>query len=313
MLTESDAPQLLTSGLRTEFMDAYGKAKTTEIYNDVSMRITSTKAEEVYDWLGSTPKMREWRDERAPKGLLAHGFRLVNKDFEATMSVKRTAIEDDQYGQIKIRARQLAVEAKRFFDEYMTSVIELGTSQLGYDSQFFFDTDHSEGVSGSQSNNFVGAGYAITSAATAAAAMQEVYTAMQNRLDDSGKKRLVMPTHVMVPSNLFFHFRNALDPAVLARAGATTLAEASMAGLLQIIVNPYLSTAAGANAPWYMLDLSQEIKPIVFQMRKEPEFVPMDKSDSPDNFWRKEVYYGVDWRGNFGYGDWMLIARAAGA
>lgn len=313
MLTKSDVTNLMTSGLRTEFNQKYASAKTTTIYQDVAMRIDSNKSEEIYNWLGATPKMREWRDERAPKGLLEHGFRLINKDFEATMSVHRNAVEDDQYGQIKIRARQLAVEAKRFFDEYMTSVLELGTTELGYDGQYFFDTDHSEGVSGSQSNNFVGTDYDITSAADAAAAMQIVYTAMTTRVDDSGKKNPITPTHVMVPSNLFFHFRNALDPAVLARAGAVTLAEASMAGLLQLIVNPYLSTTAGANAPWFMMDLSQEIKPLVFQMRKEPEFVAKDDPKDEDNFWRKEMYYGVDWRGNFGYGDWMLIARAAGA
>lgn len=312
MLTKSDIPRLLESGLRTEFQTGFNEAPPTEMWKEVAMVVPSTKGEEVYNWLGANPKMREWRDERAPKSLLTHGFTLVNKDFEATISVHRNAIEDDQYGQILIRARALGNEARRFYDEFMTTVLEAGVTELAYDGQYFFDTDHSSGASGTQSNKFIGASYDIASAADAAAAIIAVVSAMQQYNDDAGKKYAVIPNVIMVPTNLQFFFKEALDPMI--RATNETPAQAMVRGLgLKVMVNPYLSTSAGANARYYFFDLNQPLKPLIFQKRKDPEFVALDKTDDYDNFMRKEVYYGVDWRGNFGYGMWMYAAVAGGA
>ncbi len=62
----------------------------------------------------------------------------------------------------------------------------------------------------------------------------------------------------------------------------------------------------GSGDPWFLLDLSRPIKPIILQIRKRPEFVAMDQPDDENVFMRKKYRYGVDDRKNAGFGLWQL-------
>lgn len=62
----------------------------------------------------------------------------------------------------------------------------------------------------------------------------------------------------------------------------------------------------GAGNPWFLLDLSRAVKPIILQIRKQTEFVAMDKPDDENAFMRKKFRYGVDDRKNVGYGLWQI-------
>ncbi len=62
----------------------------------------------------------------------------------------------------------------------------------------------------------------------------------------------------------------------------------------------------GSGTPWYLMDLSRPIKPIILQMRKRPQFVAQDRPDDEQAFMRKKFRYGVDDRKNVGYGLWQL-------
>lgn len=66
------------------------------------------------------------------------------------------------------------------------------------------------------------------------------------------------------------------------------------------------NVAAGEGTPWYLLDLSRPLKPIVLQIRKRPQFVAMDKPDDQNAFMRAKYLYGVDDRKNVGFGLWQL-------
>lgn len=63
---------------------------------------------------------------------------------------------------------------------------------------------------------------------------------------------------------------------------------------------------SGSGTPWYLLDTSRAIKPVIFQERKRPQFVPMTDEDDENVFMRKEYLYGVDSRCNVGFGLWQL-------
>jgi len=62
----------------------------------------------------------------------------------------------------------------------------------------------------------------------------------------------------------------------------------------------------GAGDPWFLMDLSRPLKPIILQIRKRPEFVAMDRPDDENVFMRKKFRYGVDDRKNVGFGLWQL-------
>ncbi|WP_336844977.1 Mu-like prophage major head subunit gpT family protein [Providencia rettgeri] len=78
-------------------------------------------------------------------------------------------------------------------------------------------------------------------------------------------------------------------------------------------VSNILVDADYQGAPWFVLDCSRSIKPILFQQRKAPELVAMDKVDDEQVFMRKLFRYGVDTRCEAGYSFWQLAYAAKSA
>ena len=62
----------------------------------------------------------------------------------------------------------------------------------------------------------------------------------------------------------------------------------------------------GAGDAWYLLSTNRPIKPIIFQQRKKPQFVALDNPEDDRVFHNKEFVYGVDSRGNVGFGLWQM-------
>lgn len=61
-------------------------------------------------------------------------------------------------------------------------------------------------------------------------------------------------------------------------------------------------TPGGGGTPWFLMQTTRFLKPLIFQNRKPFTFVPMDKPENENVFNRKEFVYGVDGRNNVGYG-----------
>lgn len=67
------------------------------------------------------------------------------------------------------------------------------------------------------------------------------------------------------------------------------------------------NTQAGAGEPWFLLDCSRAIKPLVYQERMPfNKIVTKDRPEDDNVFMDKEFIYGVDGRANAGYGLWQL-------
>jgi len=63
---------------------------------------------------------------------------------------------------------------------------------------------------------------------------------------------------------------------------------------------------AGASAPWFLIDDSRPIKPMIFQKRKDYKLTSMTREDSDNVFMRDEYLYGVDARVAAGFAIWQL-------
>ncbi len=66
------------------------------------------------------------------------------------------------------------------------------------------------------------------------------------------------------------------------------------------------NTDGGSGTPWFLLDTSRAIKPIILQKRKDFVFTSLDKLDDENVFKNKEFIYGADARANTGYGFWQM-------
>lgn len=62
---------------------------------------------------------------------------------------------------------------------------------------------------------------------------------------------------------------------------------------------------AGAGNAWFLMDTRRPLKPLIYQERKKPNFVAMDKETDQNVFMKNEYIYGVDCRCNVGFGFWQ--------
>lgn len=65
------------------------------------------------------------------------------------------------------------------------------------------------------------------------------------------------------------------------------------------------NTDGGAGAGWYLFDSKMPIKPLILQIRKEAEFVNMDRPNDQNVFMNKQFLYGADGRWAAGFGFWQ--------
>lgn len=71
-------------------------------------------------------------------------------------------------------------------------------------------------------------------------------------------------------------------------------------------VTSVANTDGGSGAPWFLIDDSRALKPIIYQVRKEPEFVRKDRAEDDNVFNSRTFIYGVDSRANVGFGFWQF-------
>lgn len=114
---------------------------------------TSDQESETYKWLGQVPQMRPWVGGRQAKGFRENGISVANLHFEGTLEVMVRELRRDKTGQIMTRVMELADRTAAHWAKLLSTLIIGGEAGVCYDGQFFFDTDHAEGSSGTQSND----------------------------------------------------------------------------------------------------------------------------------------------------------------
>ena len=295
-LVKSDIPHHLLAGLKTIFDEEY---MTPRPGVGDGMRIAtlvpSTKDTEDYAWLGAGPAMREFKDERLPRGLAEYDYTIKNKTWEASIGVDVAALEDEQYGHIKLRIQDMAQRTKAHQDKLIFQLLAAGFTTLCYDGQYFFDTDHSEGDSGTQSNK--------GTTALGATSLTAGIVAMMKIKDDTGEIMGVIPDLLVVPPDLgptAWTLLNSVYFPENANMGANYLGPSGWQPKLGLVTSAFLTDTNN----WYLLATNRTLKPIVFQERVPVKFDSLEGA-SETGFMRDKYVYGVRARYNVGYGLWQ--------
>lgn len=289
-IVSSDMGDLLEQGAKTLFYKAYESIPVN--YPNIVTEVPSSGPKEDYSWLGALPTMQEWKDERIPRGLTEHDFTISNKDWEVTIAVDRNVIEDDQYGQIKVRIEAMAQEAHRHIDQLVFELLTGGFANKCYDGKSFFATNHKEGDSGTQSNKGSDA-LSATSFGTARAAMMKFK-------DEKGRVMGVAPDTLIVPPALEETARQILNGDYYPETGYEHIAN-PWKGSAGLIISPYLED----DDDWFLLSTTNAVRPVILQMRRDVTFNRLE-GDSEGGFLRKRYLYGADARYNVGYGPWQF-------
>lgn len=147
------------SAIFKSFNTLFQKAfETTENqWDKVAMMVPSSTKSETYAWLGKTTKFRKWLGDRVVQNLGTHDYTIKNESYENTIGVDRDDITDDTLGVYNPFITQMGMDSKEHPDELVFGLLKKGTSELCYDGQYFFDTDHPVG-DGTTSNFISGSG-----------------------------------------------------------------------------------------------------------------------------------------------------------
>lgn len=305
LVTSGDLGALLEAGVRTDFQNAYRTAYDGSMAQTIASVIETTQPVQKYAWLGGVPRMREFRDERVLRLLKKYEYSISDKVYEATIAVDRKALEDEQYGLLRLRAQELGQAVGVYYEEAVVNALIAGNTTIGPDGQYFFDSDHGE--SGTPQSNLV-------SLPLNSANLAQAITQMMKFTDDTNRPLGINPTHLLVGPNLKFTAMEILNSTVVvsrvgegtAGGGATSATPYTnvLQGLLTLLVSPHIT-----DNRWYLLDLSRPIKPIILQLRSNVpvEFVVLSNPDQhSDVFMRDVIYFGARTRFGVGYSLWQL-------
>ncbi len=283
---------------------------TTPFYPRICTTIPSTGYDEEYGMLGSVPAIREWLADRQFHSVRAAKFTIVNKLWESSIAVPKTAIDDDRMALYGPMFESLGTRATRHPDKLLLSdliVNATAATSLCLDGQIFFDTDHSWGSSGTQDNDKTSA---IVAAATptvdeAKAALSGALRAMLAFKDDRGEllhddvvmaKNGGMQLMILCPLHYWEVFSKVVTPGININSGETNM---------PIVMAEVVPTAHITGNYFDLYRLDTPFKPYIFQAR-EPLSRKMKGMD--DIEW-KDVKFMTQARYNIGYGAWWNAVR----
>lgn len=278
--------------------------------NALALKIESTQETETYKWLGMSPAMREWVGGRSARGLRANGQDIVNKVFEATLGVSLDDMRRDKTGQIMARIDELAVRAALHPASLLSALILSGEDTACYDGQFFFDTDHSEGTSGTQSNditfdisdNSTGGTATAPSPQTVQRAILAAVSAMMGFKDDQGEPMNETASQfiAMAPPS----YMGAITTALTSRQLGQNEDNPLVGGAAGFTVTPAINPRLTWTTKLAVFRADGRVKPFIHQ---EEVGVSVDAiaEGSELEFKERRHEYGVTRIGNVGFGYWQ--------
>lgn len=286
------------AGLRTTFSAAFNKAylETPSNKDKIATTIPSSTKLNTYGWLGDFPTMREWIGEREIQNLEEKEYNIVNKHYEATVSVNRDDVEDDNLGIYTVKVQMMGNEARFHQDILVMSQMKNGFTGTCYDDKPFFAENHPVG-DGTYSNK----GTAKLTPESYAAAR----ASMMSLTKDNGDSANIRPNLLVVPPTLEAMARRILEAEMI--EGTTN----PWKGSAELLIDSNLAWGTYENN-WFLLDTSKPLKPMIFQERKKTKFVSKVNENDDNVFFKNEYVYGADGRYNAGYGFWQFAYGSTG-
>ncbi len=277
-------------GFKTIFNKAFNETKTE--YERVATVVPSSNSSESYQWLGTLPRLRKWVGDKIVKNIQNHDYTLKNEPFEATISINKFDMQDDNLGIYKPQVESLAQSAKLHPEELVFGVLETGFTNKCYDGVTFFGS-HKVGK------------FTYQNKSDKALTMDSYIEARANMMkikDEEGKSLRIMPDLLIVPPALE---KTAMDILKADFINGTTNPYKNTA---EILVVPELNS----DTAWYLLDTKKPIKPLIYQERQKPKFLTLTNDTDDIVFMKGNYLYSVEARGNAGYGFWQMAYGSTG-
>lgn len=282
--------------------------------NDLNNIFDSDQSSETYKWIGMVPSMREWVGARQAQGLSTFGLTINNLEYESTLEFTDKEMRREKTGQLDIRISEHSRRANAHIMKLTSALINAGETGVAYDGQFYYDTDHSEGSSGTQSNDLsidisalpaeVHGTTTVPSVEEAKQVIMQCINAILGFKDDQGEPMNELGTKflVMCPNALYPAFLSAATSPVIT-AGATNDLAANFN--VSVVSNARLTFTEQV----VVFRTDSDVKSFITQ-----EEVPIEISSTnrDGDLWfdKRLQRFGLFWSGNVGYGQWQNTCMA---
>jgi phage major head subunit gpT-like protein len=271
--------------------------------------IQSDQPTENHAGVTSVYPLTEWEGPRKVHDLAGLTLAIPNVKYQTALRVFGDEIRYDHTGQVMRRVADLRTRWAQHWARLASSAIKAGESTACYDGQFFFDTDHAEGSSGSQSNDLT---YNVTTTTAPTAvemegAIWQAVTELMELVDDAGEpiNGSANSFTLMLPPAFLQAAHGALNATLLdTGTGSRSNTLMSSGFSFDIVANPYLATSIGGTA-WttkfalFVNDGRSLIRQVVEDIKISAKAEGSEFEHDHDAH-----EYGVMTIRGLGYGDW---------
>lgn len=270
-----------------KFNKAYNAAqdpddRETLRVGDFAMEFAVSGAATDHSWLGQLPAMREWIGSRTVNPLDLGKITVVNRLFEDTVSIPRTAIEDDDYGAYANLIEALGTSARDLWRQLAVEAL-LGNGTWA-DGNRFFCSGRPFGEDNTVTNG--------VTTAFSAAAVESAIAAMRSWKLEKGRPSFAVPRLLVVGPSDAAAARRICNGEIVATAAGTASESNPLRGVVSFRVCEELD-----DGRWFLLGEKGGVRAVAVQKRKEPVLTSKDR-DGDDNVFMSNVnYYGADARG----------------
>lgn len=292
MLVTSAALEQLRIGYSAAFNRGLMNVQT--LADRLATTVPSATGENLYGWLGAIPGLKKWVGEREIQKISANGYVIRNEPFELTVGVKRSEIEDDNYGVYTPMMEAMGESTALHKEERVAEAVKKGFEKACYDELSFYSDSHKVGNK-TYSNR--------TNEKLNAESFQKGRQAMMSLKNEHDQPLNLVPNILLVPPALEKDARMILEAELI--NGTSNINK----GLAEVVVWPEL---ADKPDQWHLLCTTRFLKPFIFQERKKAKFTALNRDTDENVFMRDEYLYGVDARDGVGYGFWQMAYGSTG-
>ncbi len=300
------ALQIFFTGLSTSYEQGYALPEPWA--PSIAMFVPSDTELETYGWMDRIPKMRQWVGPRTVNNAPLRSRSVTNLDWELTESIPRNKFLDDKLGLYSGIAKNMGWQARKLHDQQLATLIQAGTTTVGFDNVNFFSASHltdiDDAASAAQSN-LLSLALTPSNFSAARAKMRSWKGRDGQPLGSRGSLLVVPPSLEEAAVNLTQ--ADQIAPALFGGQTQVGGQTNTLKGSAKVLVIDELESEPTA---WYLLDDSGMIKPFVVQERQAPNFVYLNNPTDPNVFWNKNYIFGVDSRSAYDVTLWFKALRS---
>ncbi len=270
-------------------------------------------------WLDNVPKMRLWEGDKVISMLRGESLSIVTRPHEASITVPKGDIINDELGLYIDKINQLGDSYMWHLDELFVGMLIAGLqgTALGttYDGQNLIDTDHTylgNGTGPTYSNKVTGAFSATT--------YQAAYNLFLSMKDENG-----LPIGITAGRQMYLLHgptnRNAVR-SVLQQENIVGQTQTNLdKGTAIPVCSEWITAGAVYNVfgqsitltglEWFLIPTDSTA--IMIQIKRDPEFLAVDRGDDEYTFRTGKLLYGVESEDGAAYGMPQEIVGGPGA